>query len=221
MQIVPIVQQRRSWGQVASGLPDNWNSMEIAVNPMDANDIYAMQNLAPWTFERVGPVITDAMWTGQSNRELLALGGRGAALFTSEGVYWFDNHTGGWTDASAGIPSFWAPLEGATHYASGMVRIADKGKGIWQAAIPYDLPPLAQPMTSSSEVFCASLQEGLPQRAESCRSSWLWSPSTRISFIVDRCQSSSCCFWPRWTCGCDSDGDPKRWQLRHQCRSGW
>jgi len=70
------------------------------------------------------------MWTGESNRELLALGGRGVALFTSEGVYWFDNQSGSWTDASAGIPAFWAPLEGATHYASGTVRIADKGKGI-------------------------------------------------------------------------------------------
>ena len=135
--------------------------MEIAVNPMDAYDFYAMQagGIALYRSTSGGTSwtnLTDAMWTGQSNRDLLALGGRGAALFTSEGVYWFDNQTGGWTDASAGIPSFWAPLEGATHYASGMVRIADKGKGIWQAAIPYDLAPLAQPMTSSSEVFCAS-----------------------------------------------------------------
>ena len=149
-----------SWGQLTSGLPLNWQSMEIAVNPMDANDIYAMQAGGTSVYRSTSggtswTNLTDAMWTGESNRELLALGGRGVALFTNEGVYWFDNESGSWTNASAGIPAFWAPLEGATHYASGTVRIADKGKGIWQAAIPFDLAPLAQPMTSSSEVFCA------------------------------------------------------------------
>ena len=130
------------------------------VNPMDANDIYAMQAGGTSVYRSTSggtswTNLTDAMWAGESNRELLALGGRGVALFTNEGVYWFDNESGSWTNASAGIPAIWAPLEGATHYASGTVRVADKGKGIWQAAIPFDLAPLAQPMTSSSEVFCA------------------------------------------------------------------
>lgn len=149
-----------SWGQLTSGLPTNWGSMEIAVNPLNANDIYAMQaggnavyrsttGGSGWTN------LTDPLWTGESLRELLTLGNRGAALFTSEGVYWFDNQSGLWTDASAGIPAYWAPLEGATHYASGTVRVADKGKGIWQADIPWALEPLAQPMTASPEVFCA------------------------------------------------------------------
>ena len=149
-----------SWGQLTSGLPTNWGSMEIAVNPMDANDIYAMQagSTAVYRSTTGGTSwtnLTDPMWAGESNRELLALGGRGVALLTSEGVYWFDNQSGAWTDASAGIPAYWAPLEGATHYASGTVRIADKGKGIWQAAIPWTMEPLAQPMTTSPEVFCA------------------------------------------------------------------
>lgn len=149
-----------AWNQLTSGLPSNWSSMEIAVNPHNADDIYAMQaggtavyrsttGGASWTN------LTNGMWTGEANRELLALGDRGVALFTSEGVHWFDNQSWTWVDASAGIPAFWAPLEGATHYASGTVRIADKGKGIWQADIPFDLAPLAQPMTTSSEVFCA------------------------------------------------------------------
>ena len=149
-----------SWNQLTSGLPTNWGSMEIAVNPLNANDIYAMQagSTAVYRSTTGGMSwtnLTDAMWTGEANRELLALGGRGVALFTSEGVYWYDNQSEGWTDASAGIPAYWAPLEGATHYASGTVRVADKGKGIWQAAIPYPMTPLAQPMTTSPEVYCA------------------------------------------------------------------
>ena len=149
-----------SWNQLTSNLPTNWGSMEIAVNPKDANDIYAIQaggtavhrsinGGASWTN------ITDALWSGESLREALCMGGRGLALFSSEGAYWFDNQSESWLDASSGLPEFWAPLEGATHYASGKIRIADKGKGIWQADLPWAMEPLAQPMTHSPEVYCA------------------------------------------------------------------
>jgi len=150
-----------SWGQLTSGLPGNWGSMEIAVNPLDANDVWAIQAGGTAVYRSTTGGTgwmdeTNALWSGESLREILPLGGRGVVLFSSNGVYFFDNSTGTWTDASAGIPAFWAPLEGATHYASGTVRIADKGKGIWQADIPWDLEPLAQPMTASPEVYCAN-----------------------------------------------------------------
>ncbi|MGB1577120.1 MAG: LamG-like jellyroll fold domain-containing protein [Flavobacteriales bacterium] len=150
-----------SWGQLTSGLPGNWGSMEIALNPLDANDIWAIQAGGTAVYRSTTGGTgwmdeTNALWSGESLREILPLGGRGVVLFSSKGVYFFDNSTETWTDASAGIPAFWAPLEGATHYATGTVRIADKGKGIWQADIPWDLEPLAQPMTASPEVYCAN-----------------------------------------------------------------
>ena len=39
-----------SWNQLTSDLPSNWGSMEIAVNPLNANDIYAMQAGSTWRF---------------------------------------------------------------------------------------------------------------------------------------------------------------------------
>lgn len=150
-----------SWGQLTSGLPSNWGSMEIALNPLDANDIWAIQAGGTSVYRSTSGGTgwmeeTNALWSGESLREILPLGGKGMALFSSEGVYFFDNALGTWADASAGMPAFWAPLEGATHYASGTIRIADKGKGIWQADIPWSLEPLAQPMTASPEVYCAN-----------------------------------------------------------------
>ena len=179
-----------SWNQLTSGLPTNWGSMEIAVNPMDANDIYAMQAGGTALYRSTSggmswTNLTDAMWSGEANREVLALGGRGVALFTSEGVYWFDNQSGMWTDASAGIPAFWAPLEGATHYASGTVRVADKGKGIWQAALPFPLTPLAQPMTTSAEVFCAfdTVVFDCHSVLKHAGASWSWSFDPEPEFL--------------------------------------
>lgn len=149
-----------NWMQLTSGLPTNWGSMEIALNPMNASDIWAIQ--AGGTSVRRSTTggtswedLTHEMWAGESLREILPLGGRGVALFSSEGVYYYDNESGVWEDASAGIPAYWAPLEGSTHYASGTLRIADKGKGVWQADIPWSLTPLARPMTDSPEVYCA------------------------------------------------------------------
>ena len=171
-----------SWGQLSSGLPTNWGSMEIALNPADINDIWAMQaggtGLRRSTTGGTGWTdMTNALWAGESLREIIPIGGEGVLVFSDQGVYAYENATSSWTDCSSGIPAYWAPLEGAAQYAQGVVRIADKGKGIWQSNFPWAVSPQAQPMTASPEVYCA-----LDTVSFDCHSlllhegaSWAWS----------------------------------------------
>jgi photosystem II stability/assembly factor-like uncharacterized protein len=182
----------QTWGQLTSGLPANWGSMEIALNPGNINDIWAMQAGGSGLYRSTTggtswESMSESMWAGESLREILPLGETGVVVLSDQGVYAYKNETQEWLDMSAGIPATWAPLEGAVHYATGTIRIADKGKGIWEAEVPWPIPPVSQPMTASPQVYCA-----LDTVVFDCHglvnhqgASWSWSFEPEPLFVSD------------------------------------
>ena len=142
-----------------TGLPTNWGSMEIALNPADDDEIWAIKadddevrrsldGGSSWSNLGVGLL-------GEALRDVVCLGDAGAVVVSTTGAFHRAAGAGSWTSFGTGLPARWAPFECLPFYRDGLLRVGDKGKGIWQADFPFEPAPLAQPMTSNTEVFCA------------------------------------------------------------------
>ena len=92
---------------------------------------------------------------GEALRDVVCLGDAGAVVVSTTGAFHRAAGAGSWTSFGTGLPARWAPFECLPFYRDGLLRVGDKGKGIWQADFPFEPAPLAQPMTSNTEVFCA------------------------------------------------------------------
>lgn len=151
-----------SWA-LSPGAPATWNKMEIALNPTDGLDIWIVHadsddlrhspnggdswaNLTSGT----GPL------TGHDIRDIQCIGGAGVVVITKTGCFHRATGTNSWTDFGSGMPALWAPYEAFPFYRDALLRVADKGKGVWEADFPFSVPPAAQAITKSPQIFCAS-----------------------------------------------------------------
>ena len=177
-----------SWTAL-SGIPANWSSMEVAMNPADDSEI--------WVIRADGDQVrqsTDggASWSdvgagleGEGLRDVVCLGGAGVVVVTTTGAHFREAGATEWSDYATGLPARWAPFECIPFYRDAVLRVGDKGKGVWQTEFPFTPAPLAQPMTANPEVFCA--QDTV---AFDCHSllvhegaSWSWSFEPEPSYI--------------------------------------
>jgi hypothetical protein len=151
-----------SWSLV-NGLPSTWGRMEIALNPSNELDIWAIfaDNDEVWQSTDGGNSWSDlggngSELYGHKLRDIQCLGNEGVVVLTTTGGFNRASGASSWTSWESGMPSLWAPYESFPFYRDGLIRVADKGKGVWEAAMPWEISPLAMPMTESPNVFCAT-----------------------------------------------------------------
>ena len=147
-----------SWTSV-TGLPTNWSSMEIALNPANDSEIWAIQADADGIRRSLDG---GDSWTnlvtglgGEDLRDIVCLGDAGTVVVSTTGAFHRAAGANSWTSFETGLPARWAPFECIPFYRDDLLRVGDKGKGIWEADFPFSPAPIAQPMTANPGVFCA------------------------------------------------------------------
>ena len=151
-----------TWTAV-TGLPTSWGSMEIALNPANDDEVWAIKadddqvrkstdggNI--WTNPGQDPT---AGLQGEDLRDVVCLGDAGTVVVSTTGAFHRAADAAGWTSFGSGLPARWAPFECMPFHRDAVLRVGDKGKGIWQADFPFVPSPIAQPMTANPDVFCA------------------------------------------------------------------
>ena len=151
-----------TWSTV-TGLPSGWSSMEIALNPANDDEIWAVRaddddirrsvdGGIIWTNPGQDPT---AGLLGLALRDVVCLGEAGTVVVSTTGAHHRSATASGWTSFGTGLPARWAPYECLPFHRDAVLRVGDKGKGIWQADFPFTPEPIAQPMTANPEVYCA------------------------------------------------------------------
>ena len=181
-----------SWS-ACPGLPTTWSSMEVALNPADEDEVWVIQadnagirksmdGGTLWTNPGQDPTMG---LQGEDLRDVVCLGDAGTVVVSTTGAFHQAVGATGWTSFGTGLPARWAPYECIPFHRDAVLRVGDKGKGIWQADFPFLPSPVAQPMTANPEVFCA----GDSVRFD-CHSilihegaSWAWSFDPAPAFI--------------------------------------
>ena len=142
-----------------SGLPTNWSSMEVALNPANDDEVWVIQADADGVRRSLDSGETWANLLtglgGEDLRDVVCLGDAGTVVVSTTGAFHRAADATEWTSFGTGLPARWAPFECIPFYRDGVLRVGDKGKGIWEANFPFAPSPIAQPMTSNPNVFCA------------------------------------------------------------------
>ena len=91
----------------------------------------------------------------------------------------------GWSAFGTGLPARWAPFECLPFHRDAVLRVGDKGKGIWQADFPFTPSPIAQPMTANPEVYCAgdSVRFACHSILVHQGATWQWSFDPQPAFV--------------------------------------
>ena len=186
-----------SWS-LAPGIPTNWGRMEIAVNPGDGLDIWAIYADADdvWRSTNGGSSWSDmgvgsSAITAHKFRDIHCIGEEGVVVISTTGGFHMASEASSWTTWDTGMPALWAPYEAFPFYRDGVLRVADKGKGVWEAALPWEVAPLAMPITESPDIFCATDTVKFDCHSilnhEGASWSWSFSPTPEyISSLVSR-----------------------------------
>ena len=181
-----------SWTAL-TGLPSGWSSMEIALNPADDMEVWAIRaddddirrsldGGSVWT--NPGQSLNGGL-QGLALRDVVCLGDAGTVVVSTTGAHHRSSDATTWTSFGTGLPARWAPFECLPFYRDAVLRVGDKGKGIWQSDFPFVPSPVAQPMTSNPEVYCAgdSVRFACHSILEHNGATWNWSFDPAPDFV--------------------------------------
>ena len=181
-----------SWTAL-TGLPTGWSSMEVALNQADDDEVWVIRADADgirrsmdggfiWT--NPGQGLTDGL-QGHALRDVVCLGDAGTVVVSTTGALHRAADATGWSAFGTGLPARWAPFECLPFYRDAVLRVGDKGKGIWQADFPFTPSPIAQPMTANPEVYCAgdSVRFACHSILVHEGATWQWSFDPQPAFV--------------------------------------
>ena len=75
-------------------------------------------------------------------------------IATYTGFFYWDNNAGDWVDYSAGFPELLFPLQMEPFYRDNKLRVATRGRGIYETSLATESNPFAQPMTATDKIYC-------------------------------------------------------------------
>lgn len=154
-----------SW-TATSNLPtgETWR-LEISINPenpdelwvisVQGNDGQVVYNTInggdTWLNKSAGiptdHVLYDVKYQGGTDQLVYVV--------SDKGLFHWDQTTSGWLDYSDGLPFLVRPLQMEPFYRDGKIRLATRGRGIYETSLATASLPLAQPMTQTDVVYCS------------------------------------------------------------------
>lgn len=141
--------------------PGNSSKMEISVDPANDDIVWGIEVNSSTVFRSTnGGVSWEDMTTstlsGNQLRDVIVQGGSDVVYIASNtSVYYWNESSSDWIDMGAGLPARMDVLEMRIFYKESKLRLADKGKGIWEAPLMEDFSPIAQAMTLNDQVYCS------------------------------------------------------------------
>ena len=92
-------------------------------------------------------VIYDVAYVGSPDQHVY--------IVTDKGFFYWDNSLNDWVDYSEGLPFLVRPLQMEPFYRDGKIRLATRGRGIYETNLAQEPLPLAQPMTTTDKIYCS------------------------------------------------------------------
>ncbi len=154
-----------NWAATTS-LPtsETWR-LEISINPENANELWviSVQGNAgqivyntedagnTWNNKSTGiladHVLYDVKYQGGTDQVVY--------IVTNKGLFYWDQITNDWIDYADGLPFLVRPLQMEPFYRDGKIRLATRGRGIYETSLATASLPLAQPMTQTDKIYCS------------------------------------------------------------------
>ncbi len=182
-----------SWTKLPDPPAANRHRMELAVNPLDENELWGMSSGYSHVFRTTdGGLSWQSMETpalnGQNHKDIIFQGGSDLVyLATYTDVFYWDSGTSDWENYSNGLPGIAATLQMLPFYKDEKLRLSTRGKGIWETPMAASCLPAAQPMTPTALITCA--RDTVPFDCHSFlnhdSASWTWSFSPKPKFVSD------------------------------------
>ncbi len=152
---------------VLTPVPGNKARLQISLNPLNKDEIWAGcaygSNGAKVYKSTDGGVtwtnMTSSVLDGEYVRDLYYQPNSNGKVYlaNSKGVFYYDATTSSWIDFSAGLPFWIKPTKMLPFYKESKLRIAMDSHGIFSTPLAETVfDPIAQPITESDSVFCAS-----------------------------------------------------------------
>lgn len=149
-----------SWAAAPTD-PGNSSKMEISVDPTNDDVVWAIEVNSGTVFRTTDggsswEDMTTSILSGHQLRDVIVQGGSDVVYIVSNtSAFYWDNDASEWVDYGAGLPAKMDALELRIFYKESKLRLADKGKGIWEAPLVEPSIPVAQAMTLNDQVYCS------------------------------------------------------------------
>jgi photosystem II stability/assembly factor-like uncharacterized protein len=153
----------KTWSSLTLVPSNDRLRLEIALNPDDENDLWAISVNASdgrkiyrtldggktWTS------MNSDMFNGERPRDVVVQSGTGGVTYfaTSAGMYVYDPTAAAWSEFMNGLPVDTRALEMKPFYAAGKLRLATAGRGIWETPLYGQSVPDAMPMTLTDTLY--------------------------------------------------------------------
>ncbi len=171
--------------------PGNSGKMEISVDPANDDIVWGIEVNSSSVFRTTdGGTTWEDMYTaelsGHQLRDVIVQGGSDVVYIASNtAVFYWDSNVSDWVDMGAGLPARMDVLEMRIFYKESKLRLADKGKGIWEAELVASSSTIAQPMTLNDVVYCSrdTVQFDCYSIIDHTGASWAWSFNPQPEFV--------------------------------------
>ena len=184
-----------TWSMLPNIPSNNRWRLEITTNPLDENEIWVAsingangQKIyksdnggASWTNR------TSSDFDGDKIRDIAYHGGSDELVYaiTEQSFYYYDKPTDSWIQYDTGLPVVQNVLRIKLFYADNKIKLATKGRGIWEADFPATFNPQAMPMSVNDTIFCQkdTIQFESHSIVDHVNSSWNWTISPSPQYI--------------------------------------
>ena len=187
-----------SWEPTA-GLPtnDTWR-VEISINPENENELWVVSTNAFSSQSVFNTLDGGSTWinkstdqlTGHTPSDIKFQGGTDQVVYlsTDMGFFHWSNSEEEWIDCSQGLPLLTRSMEVEPFYRDSKIRMATRGRGIYESELVVKSKPLAQPMTTNDIVYCSrdTVQLDCYSILDHEGASWSWSISPEPIYISDK-----------------------------------
>ena len=154
-----------NWVKLPAVPANNRNKLEISLNPANAAEIWACANDGA-NGNKVYQSIdagqtwvnrTTAVLDGEHPVDILYQGGGNGIVYlvTRNSVFYRDPSLADWVDYGAGLPLVVSPLQMQPFYRDSKLRLATRGRGIWEVPLVAAPSPLVQPITYADTIHCS------------------------------------------------------------------
>lgn len=153
-----------TWTQTTDLPADTWR-LEIALAPdtdvlwasanrgTNGNKVFASEDGGESWINRTTPTLD-----GVRPKDIFCQGGNDGLTYlaTNTAVYYWQQELADWQLYADGLPMIVSALEMRPFYRDAQLRLATYGRGIWTAPLAGPVLPMAQPITYTDTLFCAT-----------------------------------------------------------------
>ena len=175
---------------------DTWR-MEISINPENENELWVVALNAFSSQLVFNTMDGGATWENKSSEVLnnhypsdikfQAGTDQLVYLSTDLGLFYWSKNEEEWIDCSEGLPLVNRSMEIEPFYRDSKIRMATRGRGIYEADMVEKSKPIAQPMTTSDVVYCSrdTVQFDCYSVLDHDGASWNWSFDPEPIYLSD------------------------------------